>query len=101
MMLTDRELFVQMIERDVINLYNQLAKQNSILTLKPVQDKIYSYADVGIEYITNLLFGTDNSVNIDEAGEMARLVAEDKINHYRDRLKNKKAEMNESNHSDK
>lgn len=100
-MITDRELFIQMIERDVINLYNQLAKQNSILTLKPVQDKIYSYADVGIEYITNLLFGTDNSVNIDEASEMARLVAEDKINHYRDRLKNKKAEMKESNHSDK
>ncbi len=101
-MITDKELFVQMIERDVVNLYNQLARQNSILTLKPVQDKIYSYADVGIEYLTNLLFGTDNDATLDDASEMARLVAEDKINHYRDRLKNKKAEMNDiQNHSEK
>lgn len=100
-MITDRELFVQMIERDVINLYNQMARQNSILTLKPVQDKIYSYADVGIEYVTNLLFGSDDNTNIEEATEMAKLVAEDKINHYRDRLKNKKAEMNQENHSER
>lgn len=100
-MITDRELFVQMVERDVINLYNYLAKENSILALKPVQDKIYSYADIGIEYITNLLFGEDSNTTIDEASEMARLVSEDKINHYRDRLKNKKAEMNNMDCSEK
>lgn len=100
-MLTDRELFVQMVERDVVNLYNQIARQNSLLTLKPVQDKIYSYADMGIEYVTNLLFGPDDNTNIDEATEMARLVAEDKINYYRDRLKNKKAEIAQNNHSEK
>ena len=93
-MITDRELFVQMIERDVVNLYSQLAKQNSLLALKPVQDKIYSYADMGIEYLTNLLFGIEENSTLDEASEMAKLVAEDKINYYRDKLKNKKVEMN-------
>lgn len=92
-MLTDRELFVQMIERDVMNLYGQLSKQYSLLSLGPVQEKIYSYADIGIEYLTNLLFGADENTSIEEASEMAKLVADDKINSYRERLKKQKEEM--------
>ena len=97
-MVTDKELFVQIIERDIENLYRNLAKKNSILNIPLVQDRLSSYADTGVEYLTKLLFGEDDKATADEASEMAKLVAEDKINHYRDKLKNKKAEMNKTEH---
>ena len=46
-----------------------------------------------IEYLTNLLFGADENTSIEEASEMAKLVADDKINSYRERLKKQKEEM--------
>lgn len=92
-MLTDRELFVQMIERDVTNLYDILAQNNNILKIVPIQEKIFSYADIGINYLTNLLFGKESeNASIDEASEVAKMVAEDKISEYREKLKRKKQE---------
>ena len=54
----------------------------------PVREKIYSYADYGISYLSDLLFGSDEEkINADEASQIAELVAKDKIQEYRDRIK--------------
>lgn len=89
-MLNDRELFVQIVERDVLNLYKSLAQKQSLLNIPMVENAIFSYADKGIEYITNLLFGIEGEADIDEASEVAKLVVNDKIEEYRKKVREQK-----------
>lgn len=86
-MLSDRELFVQIVERDVLNLYQSIAQQQTLLNIPAVQNTVFSYADKGIEYITNMLFGTDGKGTIEEASEIAKIVANDKIEEYRKKIR--------------
>ena len=89
-MLSDRELFVQIIERDVLNLYQVLAQKQSLLNIPMVENTIFKYADKGIEYVTNLLFGLNGESDIDEASEIAKMIVNDKIEEYRKKIKEQK-----------
>lgn len=89
-MITDKQLFVQMLERDVLNLYEMLVQRVPLCSLPMVKQTAFSYADKGIEYITNLLFGIDENSSIDEASDMAKLIANDKIEEYREKLRKQK-----------
>ena len=89
-MLSDRELFVQIIERDVLNLYQNFAQQQALLNIPAVQNTIFGYADKGIEYITNMLFGRDGSGTVEEASEIAKMVVNDKIEEYRKKIREQK-----------
>ena len=89
-MLSDKELFVQIVERDVLSLYKTMAQQQTLLNIPAVQDIIFRYADKGIEYITNLLFGYDGKGTIEEASEIAKLVVNDKIEDYRKKIREQK-----------
>ena len=89
-MLSDRELFVQIIERDVLNLYQAMAQKQSLLNIPAIENAIFNYADKGIEYVTNLLFGMDKNTDIDEATEIAKLVVNDKIEEYRKKIREQK-----------
>lgn len=89
-MLSDRELFVQIVERDVLNLYQNLAQQQTLLNIPAVQNTIFRYADKGIEYVTNMLFGLDGSGTIEEASEIAKMVVNDKIEEYRKKIREQK-----------
>lgn len=86
-MLSDRELFVQIVERDVLNLYQSLAQQQTLLNIPVVQNTVFRYADKGIEYITSMLFGADGKGTIEEASEIAKLVVNDKIEEYRKKIR--------------
>ena len=86
-MLNDRELFVQIVERDVLNLYQNFAQQQTLLNIPAVQNTIFRYADKGIEYITNLLFGADGKGTIEEASEIAKMIVNDKIEEYRKKIR--------------
>ena len=89
-MISDKELFVQIVERDVLNLYQNLAQQQTLLNIPVVQNTIFRYADKGIEYITNMLFGTDGEGTIEEASEIAKMVVSDKIEEYRKKIREQK-----------
>ena len=89
-MLSDRELFVQIIERDVLNLYQSLAQQQTLLNIPAIQNTIFKYADKGIEYVTNMLFGLDGKGTIEEASEIAKMVVNDKIEEYRKKIREQK-----------
>lgn len=84
--LSDKDIFVQLLERDVVNLYNSVSSSNAILNIDAVKDKIFSYADIGIEYLSNILFGTDASMDANSASEMANFIAKDKIEEYRNKI---------------
>lgn len=86
--MSDKEIFVQMLEREVVSLYSNLSNNNSLLQMQPVREKIYSYADYGIAYLSDLLFGEDDEqLNADEASEVAEFIAKDKIKEYREKIK--------------
>lgn len=96
-MVSDKEIFKQMLERDVSNLYRQLP---SILSgfginvspyLGMFEDKIMSYAEFGIDTVINILFGSDNACDIDEATDVAKMVVNDKIEEYRKRVREAKS----------
>lgn len=95
-MITDKELARQIIERDFINIYRQLPQiANRLgLNVSPVlslfEDKILSYADIGIDTILDLLFGSDASSDIDEATEIAKMITNDKIEEYRKKIRQEK-----------
>lgn len=89
-MLSDKELFVQIVERDVLNLYQNLARKQGFLNIPIVENTIFSYADKGIEYITNLIFGMDSDTDIEEASEIAKLMVNDKIEEYRNKIREQK-----------
>lgn len=92
-MVSDREIFRQMLERDILNLYNQIPNilGNFGINVSPYlglfQDKILSYADIGVDTITTWLFGAENPCDIDEAADMAKLMVNDKIEEYRKRVR--------------
>lgn len=86
--MSDKDIFVQMLEREVVSLYSNLSNNNSLLQMQPVREKIYSYADYGIAYLSDLLFGEDDEqLNADEASEVAEFIAKDKIKEYREKIK--------------
>lgn len=89
-MLSDKELFIQIIERDVLNLYQRFAQQQTLLNIPAVQNIAFSYADKLIEYTTNMLFGADGTADADEASEMAKMLFEDKIEEYRQKIREQK-----------
>lgn len=89
LMVSDKEIFRQMLERDILNLYNNLPIIASNLGfnispyLKLFEDKILGYADIGIETLLTSLFGQDASSDIDEAADIAKMMVNDKIEQYR------------------
>lgn len=86
--MSDKEIFVQMLEREVVQLYSSLSSNSSLLQMQPVREKIYGYADYGIAYISDLLFGEDgDEMGVDEASQVAEFIAKDKIKEYRDKIK--------------
>jgi hypothetical protein len=97
-MVSDKELFRQMLERDVMNLYNQLPDLLGGLgiNIKPYmglfENKILSYADTGIDAAVAWLFGKDDSCDIDEAADIAKMMANDKIEEYRKRVRESRKE---------
>lgn len=98
-MITDREVAKQVIQRDIVNLYRQLPQiANGLgLNVAPMlslfENKILSYADTGVDIVLNWLFGPDNSGNIDEAADIAKMMTNDKIEEYRKRIRQEKAEQ--------
>lgn len=97
----DREILKQMLERDVINLYRQLPQLlgNFGVNISPYlgifENKILSYADMGIDTAIAWLFGSDPSSNIDEAADIAKMMTNDKIEEYRRKVKEEKEKQNE------
>lgn len=97
----DREILKQMLERDVINLYRQLPQLlgNFGVNISPYlgifENKILSYADMGIDTAIAWLFGSDPSSNIDEAADIAKMMTNDKIEEYRQKVKEEKKKQNE------
>lgn len=95
-MINDRDLAKQIIERDILNIYVQLPQIASKLGLNisPIlnifQDKILSYADMGVEMLLDLLFGRDNIGDVDEAAEIAKMITNDKIEQYRKKIREEK-----------
>ena len=69
-----------------MNIYQQIASNNALLNLPMVQEKIYGFADLGIEKLTNLLFGTTKETSIEEAAEIAKMVSNSKIEEYRSKI---------------
>ena len=95
-MITDKEIARQILERDFINLYRQLPQIGNRLgiNITPMiglfEDKIMSYADLGIDTLLTLLFGSDNNSDVDEAAEIAKMVTNDKIEEYRRKIREQK-----------
>lgn len=91
-MINDRDLVRQMLKRDVINVYRSLPNITNRLGINITpflglfEDKILSYADVGVEAIVGWLFGTETSCDIDEAAEIAKMFTSDKIDEYRKKV---------------
>lgn len=98
-MISDKELFRQMLERDVLNLYNLLPSiaNNLGLNISPYlglfENKILGYADIGIDALLNMLFGADNSGDIDEAADIAKMLVNDKIEEYRKAIREAKSKQ--------
>ena len=103
-MLSDRELFVQLIERDFLNIYQQLANTTPMLNIPMVQEKIFGYGDILIGKAADLFFGAQNSNGIEEAIEIAKHITNNKIEEYRTKIlqakqdgSNQTKEQNNSN----
>lgn len=100
-MVSDKDIVRQMLERDFMSLYTQLPSVlgklgfNVSPYLSLFEDKILSYADVGIDTAISWLFGKDNSCDIDEAADMAKLMVNDKIEEYRKRVRETKSKSDE------
>lgn len=95
-MISDKELFKQMADRDVVNLYRylvyQLAGGTSVATYASLfEDKILGYANLGVDKACDWLFGKDIGCDIDEAADIAQAVVSDKIEEYRKRVKEQRA----------
>lgn len=94
-MVSDRDLLKQILERDAINLYRQIPSIGKMLgiNISPVitlfEDKISVYIDTAISGLVDTLFGSEEC-DIDEASEIAKMIANDKIEEYRKRVKEKK-----------
>lgn len=92
-MISDREIFKQMLHRDIINIYRQLPSilNNFGVNISPYltifEDKILSYADIGVETAVAWLFGAENPCDIDEAADVAKMMVNDKIEDYRKKVR--------------
>lgn len=95
--MTDKDLVRQMLERDVINIYRTLPNIAGKLGLNITpflglfEDKILSYADIGIDAVIGWLFGPEPSCDVDEAAEIAKMMTNDKIEEYRRKVHEMKA----------
>ena len=93
-MISDKEIARQIIEREVMQLYNQLPlignKIGISITpfLSVFENKILGYADIAIDTMLTWLFGSDG--NIDEASDIAKMMVNDKIEEYRKKVKEQK-----------
>lgn len=96
-MVSDKEVVRQMLEREVMNLYNQLPKLGAQMGINIApflgmfENKILGYADMGIETALTWLFGADG--DIDEAADVAKMIVNDKIEEYRKKVKEQKASL--------
>lgn len=94
-MVSDKELFRQMLERDVMNLYNMLPSiaNNLGLNISPYlplfENKILGYADIAVSTVVDSLFGSEEA-DIDEAADIAKMMVTDKIEEYRKKVKEMK-----------
>ena len=96
-MLSDKELFVQIIERDVLNLYQSFASKQALLGLPIVQNAVFSYADRLIEYFTSLVFGANGAADVEEAAKVAKYIANDKIEEYKNKIEEYRKQIKEQN----
>lgn len=95
-MVNDRDIAKQIIQRDIINAYNQLpiiCKQMG-LNLSPIfgliEDKVIYFSNIFTDMALNWLFGADSSANIDEAADIAKMMTNDKIEEYRKKIREAK-----------
>lgn len=102
-MVTDKEITRQILERDILNLYRtlpQITKQFGI-NIAPIlvlfEDKIFQYIDSGLDTVMDALFGEDSKGDIDEATDIAKMMVNDKIEEYRQKVR--KAKINTENNS--
>ena len=90
----DKEILRQMLERDVLNIYRQLPQLlgNLGVNVSPYlgvfEKKVLDYADKGIDVALAWLFGADPDSDIDEAADIAKMMTNDKIEEYRQKVKN-------------
>jgi hypothetical protein len=96
-MISDKEIARQILEREVMKIYNQLPTignkigMNVTPILSMFENKILGYADIGIETALTWLFGTDG--NVDEAADIAKMMVNDKIEEYRKKVKEQKESL--------
>lgn len=100
-MVTDKELAKQILRRDIFNLYKQMPQITHQLgiNISPIvgifEDKIVKYIDMSSDMIVDWLFGTDNNSDIDEVSDIAKMMANDKIEEYRKRVREAREKTNE------
>lgn len=89
-MISDKELFKQMLSRDITNIYRQIpnfigAPSSITPYLSLFEGQILQYVDVASDIASEWLFGKDG--DIDEAADIAKMMANDKIEEYRRKVK--------------
>ena len=89
-MISDKDLFIQIIEREVLNFYQNLSQKQPLLNIPLVENTVFGYADKVIEHYTNLFFGANGDADIEEASEVAKMVLNDKIEEYRAKVRERK-----------
>ena len=100
-MISDKEIAKQMLERDVLNLYRQLPQLGSQLGINITpflglfEDKILKYIDSGLDMVVDSLFGIEDTSDIDEASDIAKMMINDKIEEYRQRVREAKSKIKE------
>lgn len=100
-MISDKEIAKQMLERDALNLYRQLPKLSSQLGINITpflglfEDKILKYIDSGLDMVVDSLFGIENTSDIDEASDIAKMMVNDKIEEYRQKVREAKSKIKE------
>lgn len=100
-MISDKEIAKQMLERDALNLYRQLPKLSNQLGINITpflglfEDKILKYIDSGLDMVVDSLFGIENTSDIDEASDIAKMMVNDKIEEYRQKVREAKSKIKE------
>lgn len=96
MMVSDRDLTKQILQRDMLNLYRQLPSLASQLgfSVLPIfsmfEDKITGYINIGVDMVVDWLFGDNINTDIDEVSDIAKMMVTDKIEEYRKRVRQAK-----------
>ena len=96
MMVSDRDLTKQILQRDMLNLYRQLPSLASQLgfSVSPIfsmfEDKITGYINIGVDMVVDWLFGDNINTDIDEVSDIAKMMVTDKIEEYRKRVRQAK-----------